>query len=252
MVHWLLLGTNCSSTCSWWQHAARKSTVLHHCGCVACILTSFLVCPRDACTASCQPVSIAIGAILTGAQKLRKSRNQQPTTKSGKKSNWKVKTNKLRSTGKRSRKSVESVMKKKGYGGKDLQKRKVFSRDKGVVDDESMEPIEEVPLIGLNDSDLEWIWRFGGCDLLAWVRRSSVTAPNKSDESKPYLYRLWWQRVRTFHLHMLKHMHEVARSFLPAEPGLRRYGLPVAYTHSLSERNKNRIYLFYVYGNKCQ
>jgi len=46
-------------------------------------------------------------------------------------------------------------MKKKGYDGKDLQKRKVFSGDKGVVDDESMEPIEEVPLIGLNDSDLD-------------------------------------------------------------------------------------------------
>ena len=60
----------------------------------------------------------------------------------------------LRSIGKRSGVSVKSVQEKKkvGYGGKDLQKRKVLSlewKSEGVVDDESgesMELMEEMPL----------------------------------------------------------------------------------------------------------
>ena len=57
----------------------------------------------------------------------------------------------LRSIGKQSGESVESVQEKKmvGYGGKDLQKRKVLSlewKSEGVMDDESgesMEPMED-------------------------------------------------------------------------------------------------------------
>ena len=52
-----------------------------------------------------------------------------------------------------------------GYGGKDLQKRKVLSlegkRD-GVMDDESgesMEPMEEVPLIQLGKAEFEGLVR---------------------------------------------------------------------------------------------
>ena len=47
------------------------------------------------------------------------------------------------------------------YGGKDLQKRKVLSlewKSEGVMDDdsgESMEPMEEVPLIQLGEAELE-------------------------------------------------------------------------------------------------
>ena len=55
---------------------------------------------------------------------------------------------------KQSGESVQSVQEKEmvGYGGKDLQKRKVLSlewKSEGVMDDErgeSMEPMEEVPL----------------------------------------------------------------------------------------------------------
>ena len=52
---------------------------------------------------------------------------------------------------------------KEGYGGNDLQKRKVLSlewKNGGVINDESgesMEPMEEVPLIGLGESELEKI-----------------------------------------------------------------------------------------------
>ena len=48
-----------------------------------------------------------------------------------------------------------------GYGGKDLQKRKVLSlecKTEGVMDDESgesMEPMGEVPLIQLGEAELE-------------------------------------------------------------------------------------------------
>ena len=51
------------------------------------------------------------------------------------------------------------------YGGKDLQKRKVLSlewKSEGVTDDESgesMEPMEEVPLIQLGEADLERLVR---------------------------------------------------------------------------------------------
>ena len=52
-----------------------------------------------------------------------------------------------------------------GYGGKDLQKRKVLSlewKSEGVVDDESgelMELMEEVPLKELGDAILERLVR---------------------------------------------------------------------------------------------
>jgi len=48
-----------------------------------------------------------------------------------------------------------------GYGGKHLQKRKVLSlewKSEGVMDDESgesMEPMEEVPLIQLGEAELD-------------------------------------------------------------------------------------------------
>ena len=50
---------------------------------------------------------------------------------------------------------------KEGYSGKDLQKRKVLSlewKNEGVLDDESgesMEPMLQVPLEGLGESELE-------------------------------------------------------------------------------------------------
>ena len=52
-----------------------------------------------------------------------------------------------------------------GYGGKDLQKRKVLSlewKSEGVMDDESgesMELMEEVPLIQLGEAELERLVR---------------------------------------------------------------------------------------------
>ena len=69
----------------------------------------------------------------------------------------------LRNIGKQSGESAESVTKKKrrGYGGKHLQKRKVLSlewKSEGVMDDESGESMElmvEVPLEELGDAELE-------------------------------------------------------------------------------------------------
>jgi len=55
-----------------------------------------------------------------------------------------------------------------GYGGKDLQKRKVLSlerlewKSEGMMDDESgqsMEPMEEVPLMQLGEAELERLVR---------------------------------------------------------------------------------------------
>jgi len=73
----------------------------------------------------------------------------------------------LRNIGKQSGESVESVRKKKrkGYGGKDLQKRTVLSlewKSEGMMDDESgesMEPMEEVPLEELGEAELERLVR---------------------------------------------------------------------------------------------
>ena len=65
----------------------------------------------------------------------------------------------LRSIGKQSGES-DQEKKKVGYGGKDLQKRKVLSlewKSKGVMDDESgesMELMEEVPLEELGEAEL--------------------------------------------------------------------------------------------------
>ena len=63
-----------------------------------------------------------------------------------------------------------------GYGGKDLQKRKVFSlewKSKGVIDDESgeMELMEEVPLEELGEAELKRLvrgWRRGAG---SWFQR---------------------------------------------------------------------------------
>ena len=78
----------------------------------------------------------------------------------------------LRSISKQSGESVETVQEKKkvGYGGKDLQKRKVLSlewKSEGVTDDESgesMELMEEMPLKVLGKAELERLvrgWRRG-------------------------------------------------------------------------------------------
>jgi len=56
-------------------------------------------------------------------------------------------------------------VKKEGYSGKNLQKRKVLSlewKSEGVMDDESgelMEPMEKVPLKRLSESELERLVR---------------------------------------------------------------------------------------------
>jgi len=60
---------------------------------------------------------------------------------------------------------VSTEDEKEGYDGKDLQNRKVLSlerKSEGVMDDESgesMELMEEVPLIGLGEPDLERLVR---------------------------------------------------------------------------------------------
>ena len=73
----------------------------------------------------------------------------------------------LRSIGKQSRgiRGVSPEEEKEGYGGKNLQKRKILSlkwKNEWVMDDESgelMEPMEEVPLEGLGESELEKLVR---------------------------------------------------------------------------------------------
>jgi len=73
----------------------------------------------------------------------------------------------LRSVGKQSGgiRGVSSVEEKKGYGGKDLQKRNVLSlewKSERVMDDESgesIEPMEQVPLVGLGESELDRLVR---------------------------------------------------------------------------------------------
>jgi len=75
----------------------------------------------------------------------------------------------LRSTGKlqtvRRIHGVSTEEEKVGYGGKDLQKRKVLSlewKSEGVMDDESgelMELMEEVRLKKLDDAELERLVR---------------------------------------------------------------------------------------------
>ena len=72
----------------------------------------------------------------------------------------------LRSIGKQSGESMESVLEKKeGYGRKDLQKRNVLSlewKSEGLIDHEggeSMEPMEKVPLKELGESEMERLVR---------------------------------------------------------------------------------------------
>ena len=73
----------------------------------------------------------------------------------------------LRSIGKH---GVSPEEEKVGYAGKDLQKRKVLSlewKSEKVMDDESgesMELMDEVPLKGLGDAELE---------IRAWLAKSS-------------------------------------------------------------------------------
>ena len=85
----------------------------------------------------------------------------------------------LRSIGKQSGESVESVQEKKkvGFGGKDLQKRKVLSlewKSKRVMDDESgesMELMEEVPLEELGEAELERLVRGWWREARSWFQR---------------------------------------------------------------------------------
>ena len=72
----------------------------------------------------------------------------------------------LKSVGKQLGESVQTVQEKQvGYGGKDLQKRKVLSlewKSEGVVDDqscESMELMKEMPLKELGEAELELLVR---------------------------------------------------------------------------------------------
>ena len=63
-----------------------------------------------------------------------------------------------------------------GYGGKDLQNRKVLSlewKSEGVMDEsgESTEPMEEVPLIQLGEAELERLVR-GSRELIPETRGS--------------------------------------------------------------------------------
>ena len=66
---------------------------------------------------------------------------------------------------------------KEGYGGEDLQKRKVLSlewKSKGVMDDESgesMEPMEEVPLKELGEAELERLVRGWRRETGSWFQR---------------------------------------------------------------------------------
>ena len=77
----------------------------------------------------------------------------------------------LRSIGKQYWESVE------GYGGKDLQKRKVLSlqwKNEGVMDDQSgqlMEPMEEVPFKELSESELERLVRGWRREAGSWFQR---------------------------------------------------------------------------------
>ena len=107
----------------------------------------------------------------------------------------------LRSIGKQ---SVESVVSPGegmvGYGGgKDLQKRKVLSlewKSEGVMDDESdesMEPMEEVPLIQLGEAELERLvrgWRRGAGSWFQrrgeayWKERSVIRREDNVDAYK--------------------------------------------------------------------
>ena len=116
------------------------------------------------------------GAILTCARKPTRVSliyRTEPTTKKCK--NRKTKSRKqicseitVNSLGNSC--SESWIRKRKGCGGKDLQKRKVLSREwksEGVMDDESgksMELMEEMPLKELGEAELERLvrgWRRG-------------------------------------------------------------------------------------------
>ena len=84
----------------------------------------------------------------------------------------------LRSIGKQSRESMESVLEKKeGYGRKDLQKRNVLSlewKSEGLIDNEggeSMEPMEKVPLKELGESEMERLVRGWRREARSWFER---------------------------------------------------------------------------------
>ena len=84
----------------------------------------------------------------------------------------------LRSIGKQSGESMESVLEKKeGYGRKDLQKRNVLSlewKSEGLIDHEggeSMEPMEKVPLKELGESEMERLVRGWRREARRWFQR---------------------------------------------------------------------------------
>ena len=83
----------------------------------------------------------------------------------------------LRSIGKQSWESVESVLtKKRKATGEGFAEKKVLSQDwnsEGMMDggSQSMEPTEEAPLIGLGDSELERLVRGWRREAGSWSQR---------------------------------------------------------------------------------
>ena len=111
-----------------------------------------------------------------------------------------------------------------GYGGKDLQKRKVLSlewKSEGVMDDESgesMEPMEEVPLIELGEAELERLvrgWRRGvrgwrdhrSCDVNSQLKErghEGAWGTPKAPAAAPPLQKSWIRHWLTNWLVILK------------------------------------------------
>ena len=99
----------------------------------------------------------------------------------------------LKSIDKQSGESVEtrSWRRKESYSGKDLQKRKVLSlewKSEKVVDDESgesMEPMEEVPLERLNESELGRLVRGWRREAGSWFQRRGEERDKGNTEIKP-------------------------------------------------------------------
>ena len=97
-----------------------------------------------------------------------------------------------------------------GYGGKDLQKRKVLSlewKSEGVMDDESgesMEPMEQVPLIQLGEAELERL-------VHGWRRALNEQYPTKSYsyvyETKVFISR--WQKLTLLNRLILKMLTDI-------------------------------------------
>ena len=81
----------------------------------------------------------------------------------------------LRSVGKQSGESVELVLKKKRWEGfAEKEGFKPAWKSEGVMDDESgesMEPMEEVPLIRLGESEMERLVRGWRIEAGCWFQR---------------------------------------------------------------------------------